>query len=71
MSEPLHLLIDRVDTPIGELVIIADHDGNLRVVDWTDHKERMLRLLRRHYGANGFKLEPAENPHGFADIIKR
>jgi methylated-DNA-[protein]-cysteine S-methyltransferase len=69
--EPLQLLIDRVDTPIGEMVIIADHDGNLRAVDWTDHEERMLRLLRRHYGANGFKLEPAENPHGFADIIKR
>jgi methylated-DNA-[protein]-cysteine S-methyltransferase len=53
------------------MVIIADHDGNLRAVDWTDHEERMLRLLRHHYGANGFKLEPGENPHGLADIIKR
>jgi methylated-DNA-[protein]-cysteine S-methyltransferase len=71
MSEPLQLIIDRVDTPIGEMVIIADREGNLRAVDWTDHEERMLRLLRRHYGANGFTLEPSENPHGFADIIKR
>jgi methylated-DNA-[protein]-cysteine S-methyltransferase len=71
MSEPLQLIIDRVDTPIGEMVIIADREGNLRAVDWTDHEERMLRLLRRHYGANGFKLEQGKNPHGFADIIKR
>jgi methylated-DNA-[protein]-cysteine S-methyltransferase len=71
MSEPLQLIIDRIDTPIGEMVIVADHDGNLRAVDWTDHEERMLRLLRRHYGVNGFKLEPRKNPHGLSDAICR
>lgn len=71
MSEPLRLIIARVDTPIGEMVIVADHDGNLRAVDWTDHEARMLRLLGRHYGADGFKLEPGKNPHGFADAIHR
>lgn len=71
MNKPLRLILDRVATPIGEMVIVADHDGNLRAVDWTDHEERMLRLLRRHYGTNGFTLEPGENPHGFADTIKR
>jgi hypothetical protein len=71
MSERLQLIIDRLDTPIGEMVIIADRDGNLRAVDWTDHEERMLRLLRHHYGIDGFKLDLGKNPHGFADIIKR
>jgi methylated-DNA-[protein]-cysteine S-methyltransferase len=71
MSEPLQLIMDRVDTPIGEMVIVADHKGNLRAADWTDHEERLLRLLRRHYGVDGFKLESGENPHGFADVIKR
>jgi methylated-DNA-[protein]-cysteine S-methyltransferase len=71
MSEPLQLIMDRVHTPIGEMIIIADREGNLRAVDWTDHEERMLRLLQRHYGAKGFKLEQGKNPHGFADIIKR
>jgi methylated-DNA-[protein]-cysteine S-methyltransferase len=71
MSELLQLTIDRVDTPIGEMVIVADHDGNLRAVDWTDHEERMLHLLRRHYGANGFNLKPGKNPHGLTDAINR
>jgi methylated-DNA-[protein]-cysteine S-methyltransferase len=71
MSEPLQLIIDRFDTPIGGMVVIADHEGNLRAADWRDHEERMLRLLRRHYGANGFKLEPGNNPHGLVDAIKR
>jgi len=71
MKPPLRLIIGRVNTPIGEMFIVADHDGNLRAVDWTDHEERMLRLLRRHYGPKGFTLEPGENPHGFAEIIRR
>ena len=41
MAEPLELLIDRVATPIGELIVIADRDGKLRTVDWTDHEARM------------------------------
>lgn len=32
MAEPLRLLIDRTDTPIGELVIVADRQGRLRAV---------------------------------------
>jgi methylated-DNA-[protein]-cysteine S-methyltransferase len=69
MADVLQLLIDRIDTPIGELVLVADQDGNLRAVDWTDHEPRMLRLLRLHYGADGFKLEPARNPNGLAEAI--
>jgi len=71
MPEPLSLLTDRFDTPIGEMIIVADHDGNLRAIDWTDHEERLRNLLRRHYGRNGFTLEPASNPSGLSDTIKR
>jgi methylated-DNA-[protein]-cysteine S-methyltransferase len=69
MSETLPLLIDRLDTLIGELLIVADRAGNLRAVDWTDHEIRMRRLLRLHYGDNGFRLEPARNPNGLTDAI--
>ena len=50
MRDPLSLLIDRLDTPIGEILIVMDHDGNLRAVDWADHETRTNRLLRIHYG---------------------
>lgn len=59
MGEVLQLFLDRLDTPIGEMLIVTDHDGNLRAADWTDHDSRMHRLLRLHYGENGFRLEPA------------
>lgn len=75
MSEALRLvtdrrlLTDRFDTPIGEMVIVADHNGNLIATDWTEHEERMLRQLRRHYGENGSRLEPVRNPNGLTDAI--
>ena len=38
MSKTLPMLIDRLNTPIGEMLIVADCEGNLRAVDWTDHE---------------------------------
>jgi methylated-DNA-[protein]-cysteine S-methyltransferase len=71
MSEILDLLIDRIDTPIGEMILIADKDGNLRVIDWTDHEARMFKFLERHYGKGKFKLTPARNPGNLSQAISR
>jgi methylated-DNA-[protein]-cysteine S-methyltransferase len=69
MSDLLELLIDRIHTPIGEMILVADRDGNLRAADWTEHEARMRNLLRLHYGKDGFTLTPARNPNGLADAI--
>jgi methylated-DNA-[protein]-cysteine S-methyltransferase len=69
MSEVLHLLMNRIATPIGEMLIVADDDGNLRATDWTDHEVGMLRSLRRHYGENGFCLESAPKTNRLTDAI--
>lgn len=70
MGKVLELLVDRIDTPIGEMLVVADHDGNLRAADWTDHEARMRRLLRLHYGEGGFKLEPSRNPNDRSRAIR-
>jgi methylated-DNA-[protein]-cysteine S-methyltransferase len=69
MGEFLQLLVDRIDTPIGELMVVADRGGNLRAVDWADREHRMRRLLRLPYGEDGFKLEPNRNPMGSTRAI--
>jgi methylated-DNA-[protein]-cysteine S-methyltransferase len=69
MSEVLQLLLDRIETPIGELLIVADKEGNLRAVDWAEYETRMRRFLRLHYGEDGFTLTPARNPNGLSDAI--
>jgi methylated-DNA-[protein]-cysteine S-methyltransferase len=63
----LRLLMDRIGTPIGEMVIVADHDGNLRAIFWTDREAQLHDALQRQYG--GFTLEPACNPHGLTNAI--
>jgi methylated-DNA-[protein]-cysteine S-methyltransferase len=65
MPEILQLLIDRTATPIGALIVVADHDGRLRAVDWTDNEADLRYRLRLHYGERGFALEPKRNPGGF------
>jgi methylated-DNA-[protein]-cysteine S-methyltransferase len=71
MREKRQLFIDRIDTAIGEMILVADQKGNLRAIDWADHEARMHRLLKRHYGENGFILESAKNPSGLSDTLSR
>jgi methylated-DNA-[protein]-cysteine S-methyltransferase len=67
----LRLLTDRIGTPIGELVIVADREGNLRATFWTDRETRLREALKRQYGENGFTLEAAGNPCGLTNAIAR
>ncbi len=71
MAEFLQLFIDGIDTPIGRLLVVGDVDGKLRAVDWADYENRMLRLLRLHYGATGFTLEPVRDSGGLTSALTR
>jgi methylated-DNA-[protein]-cysteine S-methyltransferase len=70
MAEPLALQIDRLPTPIGELLIVADGDGKLRTIDWTDHEARMRALLDRQYGKGGYTMKPARDPGGLTSAMR-
>jgi methylated-DNA-[protein]-cysteine S-methyltransferase len=70
MAEPLRLLIDRLATPIGELVLIADAAGRLCAVEWSDHDDRIERTLRLHFGKQGFALQPLPNPGGLSAAMR-
>jgi methylated-DNA-[protein]-cysteine S-methyltransferase len=71
MAEIVLLQLDRIDTPIGEMLIVADHAGNLRAVGWADHETRMRQSLRLHYGESGLRLEPTLNPNGLTNAISK
>jgi methylated-DNA-[protein]-cysteine S-methyltransferase len=62
MREPLRLILERLATPIGELLVVCDAAGTLRAIDWSDFETRMRRLLRLHYGEDGCTLEAARKP---------
>lgn len=61
------LLIEKIHTPMGEFMIVADEEGNLCALDWVSHEARLQKLLARYF--HGFTLKPRRNPHGFADAM--
>ena len=70
MAEPIQFLADRIKTPIGDLDIVADEDGRLRAVEWTDHADRMHHSLRLQYGKDAYALKNARNPAGLCTALR-
>src|SRR5262245_5986668 len=68
MPEELRFLVDKTPTPIGELTIVADGEGNLRGVEWSDDDAQTLASLRRRYGAH-VTFEPRQDPSGLTTAI--
>jgi methylated-DNA-[protein]-cysteine S-methyltransferase len=64
MTAPLAFLTDSLTTPIGQLIYICDSQGALRMVDWSDHEARALRLLDIHYGKGGYTVAKQRDPFG-------
>ena len=60
MAPDLRLLIDRLATPIGDLLVVVDEQGCLRAVDWSDHEARMRHLLRLQCAGREPRIEPGE-----------
>jgi methylated-DNA-[protein]-cysteine S-methyltransferase len=67
MSEDL--LLDRVQTPIGELLLVANAGGALRMLEFADKPERWRPAFRRCL-ANAV-LRGASNPFGLSAALKR
>ncbi len=49
-KRPEEFTLDRIETPVGTVLIVTDADGAVRALDFSDYEVRMMRLLTRHYG---------------------
>ena len=63
----MELLLDRVASPIGMMLIVSDCEL-LRALEFADYEERMRRLLRIHVGK--FTMKESRNPAGLSDRIR-
>lgn len=70
-STPIRLRLDRLETPIGVLLLLQDADGRLRAIDWHDHEARMRRLLDRHYGAGAVALDAGDGSGALVASMRR
>lgn len=49
-AEPVAVLtLERIDTPLGQVLLVTDAAGAVRALDFFDHEARMMRLLARHH----------------------
>lgn len=57
--ETLAFSLERLATPIGPMLLVADDHQRLRALEWQDHEQRMHLLLRRQYRGTAFTLREA------------
>jgi O-6-methylguanine DNA methyltransferase len=65
----LQLFLERLASPVGEVILGTDGEGVLRVLDFADYEPRMRRLLQRQYGAKAFSLADAIKPSKAASVL--
>ena len=46
----MKLTLDRIASPVGEVLVVTDAEGAVRALDFHDYEPRLRLLLRRHYG---------------------
>ncbi|HYM71109.1 MAG TPA: methylated-DNA--[protein]-cysteine S-methyltransferase [bacterium] len=63
----MNLLIDRVASAIGTILIISD-GARLCALDYSGYERRMMRLLRARYGE--VRLHPTRNPAGLSRRVR-
>lgn len=44
-----NFLLERVSSPIGQMLLVTDDEQQLRAIDWSDHEKRMHLLMQRQY----------------------
>lgn len=68
-ARPESLILDRVETPTGVILLVTDGDGAVRALDFEGYEPRMQRLLARHWGP--VKLTPGRAPETVRQAIGR
>ena len=51
--------LERIDTPIGETLLVTDEAETLLALDWADHEGRLQAGLDRRYRSDGYRLAGA------------
>lgn len=64
-------LLDKIATPIGELMVVADENHHLRALEWSEFEGKLHRTLERRYRDSPVRLASSANPGGLSDTLQR
>lgn len=65
------LIVDRISTPLGELLIVSDEQQRLRAVEWLDYEARMMKLLHQQYPHRQFERVAGSGKGKLVDCLQR
>ncbi|WP_322046490.1 methylated-DNA--[protein]-cysteine S-methyltransferase [Paraburkholderia sp. J67] len=65
----MKLVMSQLDSPLGAMLLVTDAQQAVRALDFADHKARLHRGLREHYGETELVEAPA--PAEVADALAR
>ena len=65
----MKLFLSPLDSPLGAMLLVTDAQQAVRALDFADHKARLHRGLREHYGE--VELTEAAAPAEIADALAR
>ena len=52
----MELFLNKIESPLGEMLLVTDDQGMVRALDFTNHQVRLRRELRERFG----DIEPRE-----------
>lgn len=70
MDNRLHVFFDKMKTPLGDLIVLADESGDLRAIEWADHEDRIHLSLSRRDRSLQIATESRHNPFGFTAALE-
>lgn len=69
--EPLRLLRDELDTPLGRMVVLTLESGALRLIVWVDEHPKLAPALRAYSSDPRYAMREASNPGGATEALRR
>src|SRR3954464_6179503 len=63
------LILSRLESPLGDLLLVTDTDLKIRALDFATHQARLRRRLREHRGSDALGESPA--PEEIAQAMAR
>jgi len=66
----MQLLLSRLESPLGELLLVTDAERTIRGLDFATHEAHLRRGLREHYGSDAVLTESSV-PTQIAQAIAR
>ena len=63
--------LDRIPTPVGQMLIVQDQEQRIRALDWEEYRDRMDKLFKRYYPNHDVTLTCGDGSGMILDALER